>query len=632
MKASHILAMALAAVFLVGYCAPAAAAPQASTISGEIQRIQLNPPAFAGDVWMGGSMVVGGQSVTIPRNLLLDLPANRLTLFQIFQQAPAACVTAGESGLAKADTCISVTGRPTGFATISANVMDSNNVIAGDVLIEKGKEIVAGKVTYISYAGGWFRVNGRANNANTGTMVRLNDPSGRHTVQKGRGCLPVSGRPNNCSPDPRFTLDPDNYTAAYVTGYPVCIPSTAIRNFTDVLDFNGNTNTTEVIPAAAAADGTGDLLCPDTNRTVNLGRPVADSRRFAPLRIGDNVTAEGNFELIAGTQFLSAHTLAVADALTTRTDDPNQPDYMFIEEAIMDVPGFNNGRARSLFIGFTTVSPADVMLWTIHRDPKTNAAHEFPLGSVVGCDAIGGPGTCGAQGITPGGSDVFKVRYDVDFTGGAAKPEMSPCGVINADDRFAPVCGNTGGTIAQMFGILSPIPREIQARTGRKFANPTMLTLDILGKTATNGQYLFPFGINLGGIEVPNFFEIDLNRIGFPTIFEGLPWVMDRRLSPGGCAPTGCEATAQPANPFPISGVNPSLAEPSMPTGQYNDAVYTATILNNVRNRTLSFVDDLGGGTFNFNGDSSLLVYPPAAPPARAIPLVAPVTGSCVLN
>jgi len=42
--------------------------------------------------------------------------------------------------------------------------------------------------------------------------------------------------PSNCSADPRFTLDPDNYTNVFTTGYPLCIPSTEPRDFTDTLD------------------------------------------------------------------------------------------------------------------------------------------------------------------------------------------------------------------------------------------------------------------------------------------------------------------------------------------------------------------------------------------------------------
>jgi hypothetical protein len=174
----------------------------AAPISGEIERLTLNSQQ---DPWSGGIIVVGGQNIIIPRNLLMDLPANRLTLGQVFAQAPAACLQRAESGLAKADVCNS--SKTGAIATIHANRTSAGNVIAGDIFIQKGVETVKGKVTYINYTDGYFRLNGIANDANTGVMVRLNDPGNRHTVQQGLGCQTGSV---NCSPDPRFTLDPDN--------------------------------------------------------------------------------------------------------------------------------------------------------------------------------------------------------------------------------------------------------------------------------------------------------------------------------------------------------------------------------------------------------------------------------------
>ena len=61
-----------------------AVVPTAAPISGEIQHLSLTTP---GDYWSGGTIVVGGQSIIIPRNLLADLPANRLTLWQLVDQA-----------------------------------------------------------------------------------------------------------------------------------------------------------------------------------------------------------------------------------------------------------------------------------------------------------------------------------------------------------------------------------------------------------------------------------------------------------------------------------------------------------------------------------------------------------------
>ncbi|WAK00232.1 putative Ig domain-containing protein [Methylobacter sp. YRD-M1] len=630
-------ALLLTAAPLISVSLPAAAAlptvPVLANVSGEIEKLTLSDPT---DPWSGGTIVVGGQVVIIPRNLLLDLPANRMTLKQLFDQAPASCVSAGESGLAKSDACnASKTG---GFATIAANRSVSGNAIAGDVFFEKGREAVTGVVTHINYTDGYFRLNGDPSNPDTGVMVRLNDPDGRHTVQQGAGC--IDGNPN-CSPDPRFTLDGDNYTNVFTTGYPFCIPSTITRNFPGLPQLPDVQAGQAAGPTQANADGSGDLLCPTTNRTVNNGQPVDDSRRFAPIMIGDSITAEGNFETINGVHFLSAHSTAVATALSTK---PGQPDYLFLDEVEMDVGGFQNERARTLFIGYATQVPADVLIWSIHYDPFTNEPHEFPLATVAGCDNAAGAGTCGAQGLAGGaGNNIFKIRHDVDFLVGA-KARLNPCAHLQADPRFAPlnVCpnggageGNAPAVIADQFGILSPMPREIQARTGNSLANPGLVTLDVNGNEATNGQYLFPFGVGLGGVAFPEFNEINLDAIATPNFFNALPWTLDRRLSPGGCDPA-CEQNAQPLDPYPFEGLDPRT-QAQLPTGVYNDPNYTNPALPNVRNRIFAFVNPNaprpngnGGGT-NATGNftSTVLSFPPANPSAIPIAVTPPLALEC---
>ncbi len=592
-----------------------AAATQAP-ISGEIERLAVNNIS---DPWSGGTIVVGGQTVIIPRNLLIDLPANRLTLVKLFTDAPPGCAAVGESGLAKSDNCNSRTSG--GFATIAANRTSNGNVIAGDIFIEKGRESVTGIVTYINYTDGYLRVAGAPGSTTTGVMIRMNDPTGRHTVQQGLGC---SGGPN-CSPDARFTLDPDNYTHVFTSGYPLCLPSTKARTFTDGHGIVGGGPRT----AQAAFDGTGDILCPTTNRTISNGQPVDDSRRFAPVMPGDHITAEGNFETINGVRFLASHTFKVSRSLTTKPIT-GQPDYMFLDEVFIDAPGMQNKRARSLFIGYATNAPADVMIWSLHRDPKNNAAHEFPLATTVGCDIAAGVGTCTSQGLPAGGvNSIFRIRHDVDLTVNT-KGKLDPCAHLRADTRFlAQNPCPLNGTIAEQFAILSPMPHEIQARTGRKYADtllasPSLFTVDLQGQDATNGQYLFPFGIGLGGIDIPNFFEINIDLVSTPYSFSGIPWNLDRRLSPGGCQ-GACESTPQPLDPFPFEGIDPRT-QITFPGGTYFDPLYTATSLTNVQNRMLSYVDGTLG---NFNGNATVLAWPPVDPASFAILPTPPLVSTC---
>ncbi len=595
------LLAALLTVGLLPAATPAGAAvgdpaPTVAVLSGAIEQLTLNSP---GDVWSGGWVRVSGQDVVLPRNLLLDLPANRMSLQQLFTSAPQACKDRGETGLAASDQC---NLGAAGFVTVQANRTSAGDVIAGDVFIEKGREILTGRVTAVNVDDGSFTVGGNAGSA--GTLVRLNDPTGRHTVQSGKGCR--AGAPN-CSPDPRFTLDPDNYTNAFSTGYPLCIPSTTPRTFTDALDVNGNGDTAEQLTAQAGPDGSGDLLCPDGNR--NVDNVALDSRRLAPLEVGDPVTVHGNVETVGGTRFLSAYSTKIGVALSTN-EGADQPDYMVLDEMFIDAPAFQRQRIRDQFIGATTEADSDVILYSVQRDPVDNSAHEFQLGTVLGCENVAGPLTC--RRVL--GPNTFRIRHDtLTLTNAAKNPKLDACLQLRNDPRTGFGTCPEGGTAAEELGILSPLPHEIQARTGRKLADTAgaLKTVDVQGSAATNGQFLFPMGIGLGGIETPTFAEIDINKLSTPTSFDGIPWNLDRRLSPNGCV-GGCESTPQPLDPFPFSGFDPRT-QGGIVDVPYDAPYYTHSLLTRVTNRILSYVDHRYGKP---NGDATVLDWPPVDPPA----------------
>ncbi|MBC8262269.1 MAG: hypothetical protein H8E43_10670, partial [Planctomycetia bacterium] len=256
-------------------------------VSGEIEFMSVDD---MNDPFSSGVMVIAGQAWIIPANLLIDLPANRLTLQQIFAQAPSEALAFGESGLVKGDS--SLRGRGGATAHLLGNQMADGRNIAGDAFIQKDVDTVSGKVSYIDYDHGYVRLNGEPGVDSQGVMVRINDPDGVHTIQSGIGC----GDGPNCSADTRFTNDPDNYTVCFLTGYPMCIPSTQ----------TGGNRT-----SGSDSNGVGDPFCPQENREgpqQSGGFIADDSTLFAPLRLGDNVTAEGNKEVVDGVAFFSAPT------------------------------------------------------------------------------------------------------------------------------------------------------------------------------------------------------------------------------------------------------------------------------------------------------------------------------------
>ena len=606
-----------------------------STIGGEVERIIVDDPT---DTWSGGTIVVGGVNVIIPRNMVIDLPANRLTLQQFFVNAPSACTDGpdadtvpDETGLAKADSC---NGSFTGAAiTMLANRTNNGDIIAGEIMLEKATELVSGTVSFVNYDEGYFRVDGvttAPDNATTGAMVRVNDPEGRHTHQTGAGC---AGSGPNCSADTRYGVDPDNYTFTASTGYPMCIPSTVSRGPFDFdVTRDGDTLDTDEsnLTAVAALDGTGDLLCPQTNRPG--AGIVADSRLFAPVKIGDHVNAEGNFETIGGVTFLSAHTVGVSVGLTT-DNDPFQPDYMVFDEVGWDIPGFQNQRVRDLLIGFSTLGSPAVDIFGLYYDPATNSVEELVIATTVGCDIVAGPGSCTTQGIV-GNTSIFKVVHDVDFVeaslGALPKAIRSPCQHLNAayaNGGIPDVNGTfimadpkdrcQGGlTIAKEFEVLSPPTRDIIGRSRHKhFLDTSVITLDFHGIASQNGEYLNPVGIGH-----PEFVEIDLNALQTPLIFAGTPWALDRRLGPGG----GCDGElscdtltaigdqSMSLDPFPYSDLDPGTqAGPPSPGGT---GVPIVSGYGVQRGRPLSY------WPFATTAGAKLIMpWPPADPVAQGI-------------
>jgi hypothetical protein len=545
-----------------------------TNVGGEVERIIVDDPT---DRWSRGTIVVSGRNIIIPANMVIDLPANRLTLQELFVNAPSACAAdtnadgvPDETGLAKGDAC---NGSGTGAAvTMLGNKTNAGDLVAGDVFLEKAAEVVSGVVNFVNYDEGYFRVNGIVGDDTTGAMIRVNDPQGRHTEQTGAGC---AGSGPNCSADTRYGVDPDNYTFTGSTGYPMCIPSTVARG---PYDFDINRNGT-IDPGesglTAEDDGTGttDALCPPVNRP-GLGIAVGDSRLFAPVQIGDHLTAEGNFENIGGVTFLSAHTVGISEGLST-ADSIFQPDYIVFDEVGWDIPGFQNQRVRDLLIGFSSLPNPGVDIFGLYYDPLNNAVEELVFATTVGCDIAAGLGTCTAQGLV-GNPSVFKVVHDVDFINGVPiQARRSPCQHLNAaynnggipdvNGTFVTVDPKgrcTGAiTLADEFEVLSPPTRDLIGRSRHKHTlHPSVVTLDFHATPTQNGEYLNPVGLGH-----PEFVEINLNALDTAYIFSGAPWNLDRRLSPGG----GCDGEAacdtvtaigdpsMSLNPFPFSDLDP---------------------------------------------------------------------------
>ncbi|GBF27475.1 hypothetical protein MnTg02_02528 [bacterium MnTg02] len=551
--------------------------PTQAPIVGNIESFTLDAGT---DVYRGGIMVVGGQEIVIPSNIVLEMPANFLTPVEFFNQAPGTCAGV-QSGLAAADTCDRAV---TGVATILANRAPDGRIIAGEVFLERGQESLSGIVTFIDYQRGYFRVAGDLGADTGGTVVRINDPDARHSIQVGPAAFGCAGfgTVDNCSADVRFTLDSDNYTITFSTGYPACIPSRRVAGNQPAGDARV---ANRVLGAATAfgnftranANGRNDTFCPHQNRDNET--PVADSFRFAPLQVGDHIAANGNTETLGGFTFLSAHTMVIHVALTTT---PGDPDYIIWEEVEWDTAGFQNERVRMLMIGFSTLptnAPNGVEVYALDVNPDTGANHERIIASVAGCEAGEGVGTCTAQGIPPTGAGIFRIRYDVDFDPAILGIRRSPCQHLNAadGDGFVTSPCPAAFTLADEVNVIVPITRELIGRSRNKITCGALGvndSVDLTGNEAPNGEYLTPVGIGH-----PEFVEINLAAIQTPFIFEGQTWNLDRRTGPVGCNEgTDCSAdTAVALNPFPQSCLDPAdqTDAPPVPLAAFRDLITT---------------------------------------------------------
>jgi len=581
-----------------------------AAITGEIEAITLTTP---GNVWSGGTMTVGGQIVILPANLLIDLPNDYQTLQQLYTNAPAACKTSGpggsaETGLAKTDSCNSqVKGAQ---ATILANRTDSGNVIAGSVGIAKANEIVNGNITYINYAQGYFRLNGNFNTTQlddgTGVMVRVNDPTGRHTVQSGLACAAGSAAVN-CSPDVRFKVDPDNYTFAFATGFPPCIPRTANGQG----DLNcPQTNRPLPVPALSATQPYVQIIT--TNNPTTVPPEAADSRHFGPIELGDFVTATGSYETVQSTRFLSAWSAVIGVDLTSRTVDPltgnpdlTQPDYVMIQATDFDGPAWPASRVRANIR--TTGSDHNGVqdFFTTHYDPITNAPHNR-IFYTTEFNKKQGPVI-----FTTAPTGVFNSQVRTDFFIGAKISGQEPCiallgltakttGVPNIPGvNVASVCPTpTGDNFAENFDLYVPNSRELSIRSRRD--GLTSLPVDIQGRAAQAGHYRLPIVIDYGAFD-----DINLAMTSFPYSFSGIPWLLDRRLSPNGCN-GACEGTQQPLTPFPFENYDPRNVSPN-----FGNSVLGPTPLP-TPNQMFKFMDAAG----NLTG---LIAWPPTNAPAFPI-------------
>jgi hypothetical protein len=534
--------------------APAKAAPVANLpaflpnvtqfdVTGLIQAATLDAPT--GDAHSGGTVTVNGQTITVPRELIVFLPASMLTWQELFSQAPApyglapAGGGAPASGLAMADL-------PQPISTYEAHIVGNrvgDQYIAGMVdIAQNALNSGAGYINYIDYTTGRFEVGGLIGVQGTGTVIQLNDPLGRYGRVNGTS-LPVG------DPDPRFTVDADNPTVQAGTGFPMCIPRTT---------------------PTGPADATSDPLCPQTNRIVDpaggyvisqtMTDPALipsggalDPRIQAPMEIGDYVDFSGNLVNTSATPtanvagsptYVLAHT--VGGNLAVYTAPGTNPAYVTIEVGLigtggLTVLGAGEAAIRTRFEGMTTDASRQIHLYgvDVHVDGSTS---DRDWGT-IGVD----PGPAGGAGAVQG-----RWRF---------RPPCLPFGTVPTKPDKQCVNGPDGTFLPPTREVRAVIEGQQSQVPGLSSAVSYANGLFAGQYHAPIGEYIFPENIPGTPIVANNFEAIQFLACGgftsqYGTIAGQLsPW-------PGQTAPT-CPTipTANAGGPYSVgSGGTVTLA------------------------------------------------------------------------
>jgi hypothetical protein len=537
-------------VLTVFFCGKSFSAGEIPTtpfsIIGYIQSFKLCDPDYnvapcnKNDPRAAATMKVNGITVIIPENLKIIMPGTYLTAQDIFKgpKGTAAGVLSNpeKSGLAidgphpAGKTFIPFT------AEISGNIAKVNpddpnckttpidpqcrvEYIAGLINISQGVlQTTAGYIKEINYTKGELLVTPDINNSTNQVRVQLNDPP---LKADGTGPGRFSKGSVDAKDDNRFMVDQGNPTVHAMTGYPVCIPTSA----------------------------NGDPRCPMSNRMIvdgifvkrytigskiaenPNGIPVAtaplcttcDSRFMVPLVAGDYVIFSGiwiddSANPANPTGYMSAYALEAN--LGIYTSPGENPAYVAIEEAHWGSGGipFDNLPQET--------GPGKPAV------PGTNLVTRF---FIVGS-------------TTDPSRNVEIIALDVDPVTGVEDNTPRILATI-PPEAIAPL-GRFRRTVEQ--AVFLPPTREIKAH----IVGTASVANDLIANglewgqyTAPVGEYLFPEGRNWGNPEVPMNFE----NLCFLAKGAGPLDTLGRDETPGvGCADGTC--VLKQLKPWPDSG------------------------------------------------------------------------------
>jgi hypothetical protein len=287
-------------------------------------------PSVSNPQYYGGTVTLNGNTITVPCNTVMQMPANTLTW--------ADFVNGGATlGLNSTDPARLL---PSFEVRVVGNSIDKKQIAGLIFVSQQSINSGSGFITRIDYGTGNIEVdNGDPAHP---TVLQINDPNGRF------------GRAQ--SPDARFSVDDANPTIHASTGYPMCVPriDPAVANDPLCPQLNRPNPPCRNFSVAGVAPPVSGELSPAAVGQVYCSQYVMpavatrlatepDAREQSPFEVGDFITYSGTlFKAANGISYLSAHTIEASVGIYTQPG--TQPSYLAIGE-------FGVGTADPLAVG-----------------------------------------------------------------------------------------------------------------------------------------------------------------------------------------------------------------------------------------------------------------------------------------
>jgi hypothetical protein len=404
-------------------------------VIGEIEAFTLDNPA---DPATGATITVSGTPIKIPSNMLITMPGKYNTPHDLFLEwtSETTSVVRAESGLAMIDTAprSDVPPRITAFEAEIIGNITGGMYVATVVHISQGAlHTGSGFIQSINLTTGEMRIGDPG--GTVGARVILNDMLGVYGYQNYAAAKAV------LKLDRRFELDPENSPVHAKTGFPVCVPRSAI----DLQCPASNR------PAAAAANHF-RFTCGPVAVVARPADPLApihpgcDPMKAIPLQVGDYITYVGIIQkdpTIPGPGGFLISAYGLDAEIGVYTSPGTEPVYVFVEEALQGTKGApfvgipQEETTRFRIVGFSTdpTRPIEIKLVDSDRPGPSFTVTTIPgrkgfsISGPVGLMPSNGPQLGRFRDTWPSKDSARAVRRDIEVS--VVGSPHAPAGPLN---------------------------------------------------------------------------------------------------------------------------------------------------------------------------------------------------------